>query len=108
MCWFSPSILVDVGVPGAPSVEPFILPKSVVGHDADATLFLASNRGRHLCYCFRSRCSPASVHRGYRHGHYSRSLLLPYLLYPNLPNDFGVPSAALVVNQSGADPLGRR
>jgi hypothetical protein len=23
MCWFLPSILVDVGVPGAPSVEQF-------------------------------------------------------------------------------------
>jgi hypothetical protein len=80
----------------------------MVGHDVDATPFLVSNRGRHLCYYFCSRCSPASVCHGCHRGHCLHSLLLPYLLCPNLQNDFGVPSAALIVNQSGANPLGRR
>jgi hypothetical protein len=103
MCRFSPSILVDVGVLGTPPVQHFFRRKRWL----IASPFLASNRGQRLYYCFCSNCSPALGQRGYRRGRCSCSLLLPCLLYPNLQNGFSVPSVALIVNQSEADPSGR-
>jgi hypothetical protein len=65
---------------------------AVADHDVGATPFLASNRGQRFCYCFRSSCSPVLVRRDCRRGRYSRSLLLPYPLYPRHRSGFSDPS----------------